>query len=229
MGAIAQKALAYAISKLGCAYSMDKRMNTNPDIFDCSSLIYRAYKAAGYTITAGSTSYREVDDAEFDRIWPAASKTLGQQYTSVAALKKNGYKPQPGDLIFIHTALGDKRENRIGHVVMVENDTKIIHARGSKYGVVRTSIDLYDDEVVAVTRYREATSAGGNLSPLDRAATSVCKTTVNIRKSPNGTILGAVPNNHPLVVSGTGDWLNVATLIDGVPVCGLIFAEYVSK
>ena len=40
---LAQSAVDWALSKLGCAYSQAQR--TQEDIFDCSSLVARAYSA----------------------------------------------------------------------------------------------------------------------------------------------------------------------------------------
>jgi len=40
---LAQSAADWALSKVGCAYSQARR--TQEDIFDCSSLVARAYSA----------------------------------------------------------------------------------------------------------------------------------------------------------------------------------------
>ncbi len=222
MVCIAQKAVDFAIGKLGCRYSQERRWED--DVFDCSSLVYRAFKAAGYAFKSGSTSDTEVNDTEFDLLWPLSGhKQIGKAFTSVATLKKQGYLPAPGDLLYFNTNANTSRANQITHVALVESANSIVHARGTRYGVRRDDIDLYGSKVVAVTRFR---SEAMEASPC--AATSVCKTSVNIRETPNGSILAAVANGHPLVVSGCGEWLAVATMIGTKPVTGYIHGAYVS-
>ncbi len=223
MGAIATKAVAYAVDKLGCRYSQAKRWDE--EYFDCSSLVYRAYKAAGYVFKSGSTSNTEVNDTEFDLLWPLTGRSqIGKTFTSIATLKKQGYEPKTGDIIYLNT-ISTTRENKITHVVLVENANTIVHASSSQGKVVRSSIDSYNSKVVAVARFREDEPA--NIKP--RAATAKCQTFVNIRDKPEGNILAAATNGHPLVVCGDGEWLPVATMIGAKPVTGYIHGDYVSK
>lgn len=64
---IAAKAAAWALDKVGCQYSQPKR--TEEGIFDCSSLVARAYSAQGKQWKYGGSvprSNQEVYDDDFD-------------------------------------------------------------------------------------------------------------------------------------------------------------------
>ena len=147
---IAKAARDWAVSKVGCPYSQAKR--TQKDIFDCSSLVARAYIAQGKEWMYGGKipiSMNEVYDDDFELIWPASYDLIGKKFggSSVVAKAK-----QPGDLQFINT-MKTGRHNKITHVAMVASDTKIVHARGTAYGVRKDSISLYAGKICALIRY----------------------------------------------------------------------------
>ena len=222
---IVQNALSYALSKIGCAYSQDKRWNANPDIFDCSSLIYRGFRDAGYTIVTGSTSTTMVNDENFALIWPQSRSVLGKQLTSVPALKKAGYMPRPGDIIYLCTNSATTRKNKITHVAMVVNENVIVHARGTAYGVRQDAIDIYGTKVVAVTRFKEETEK----VPVSYAAECMGDG-VNVRMGPSTskTSVGKLYKGDPLIAESTeGDWALVATVKDGAPVSGYMAVKYI--
>jgi len=148
---IATEAAKWALAKVGCRYSQAKRLE--PEIFDCSSLIARAYSAQGKDWFYGGnvpTSNLEVYDDEFELLWPESYTEIGKVFgnRSTINLAKNA-----GDLQFLCTDSDTKRENKITHVAMVANSTKIVHARGTKYGVCTNTIDLYSGKLCALTRY----------------------------------------------------------------------------
>ena len=151
MSNTAKEAARWALSKVGCMYSQAKR--THENIFDCSSLVARAYSAQGKKWKYGGSvpiSMYEVYDDEFELLWPKTyaeiGKTLGG--SSVINLAKQG-----GDLQFVCTDSNTNRSNKITHVTMVASDSKIVHARSTKYGVRTDSISLYSGKICAVTRY----------------------------------------------------------------------------
>lgn len=234
MGTLAFKALGYAESKVGCKYSQTYRWNTNPDIFDCSSLVWRAFQFAGYTFKAGSTSTTEVNDAAFDLIWPSKSAKLGAKLSSVKAIRSLGYEPQPGDVIYLRTSSKRDSTNKITHVIMVKDGATIVHARGVDFGVRLDPIDLYGEKVVAITRYREGDKAR---NVIDDAAAHIVvgaclRNGVNIRATPGGpVILGNIKQGQPLLVGATsGAWVRVLTLtIAGKSLDGWMHAQYVRR
>ena len=63
---------------------------------------------------------------------------------------------QPGDVQYLCTDSSISRSNKITHVAMVADKSKIVHARGTRYGVVTSSINLYAGKVCAVVRYNPA-------------------------------------------------------------------------
>ena len=151
MSNTAKEAARWALSKVGCMYSQAKR--THENIFDCSSLVARAYSAQGKKWKYGGSvpiSMYEVYDDEFELLWPKTyaeiGKTLGG--SGVINLAKQG-----GDLQFVCTDSNTNRSNKITHVTMVASDSKIVHARSTKYGVRTDSISLYSGKICAVTRY----------------------------------------------------------------------------
>ena len=141
--------MIYARDKIGCRYSQKDR--DKPNVYDCSSLIYRSYKDSGYDFLHNkdckglTSSMYLVMQEDFDLIWPKIDrKKLGRQFISMATLKKQGYQPRPGDVIYFCNDANTTRWNKITHVALVENDGAIIHARNSKLGVRRDKVTLYD-------------------------------------------------------------------------------------
>lgn len=103
--------LAFAQSKIGCAYSYG---GVGPSAYDCSGLVYAAYKNAGLSI----------------------ARTADAQYRQVAAaghLVKDVSSLKPGDLVFFYPG--------IGHVGVYEGNGSFVHA--STYGVGVISSSLY--------------------------------------------------------------------------------------
>lgn len=149
----AKVARDWAVSKVGCKYSQARR--TQEKIFDCSSLVARAYSAQGKAWKYGGKvpiSCYEVYDDDFELLWPATYAVIGKKKggASVLALAK-----QSGDLQFLQT-ISTSRANRITHVTMVASASKIVHARGTAYGVRTDSLMHYAGKVCAVTRYNPA-------------------------------------------------------------------------
>lgn len=94
----AEKALAFAESKVGDAYSETPGLRLGPNSFDCSGFVYEAYQAAGVTIGGPNhTTYT---------MWPT---NAGQPVPPGASNLK------PGDLMFFSTSPGGTSQ----HVAMV--------------------------------------------------------------------------------------------------------------
>lgn len=148
---IAADAAAWALSKVGCPYSQEKR---NQDgIFDCSSLVARAYAAQGKRWRYGGSvprSNQEVYDDDFEMLWPEKYSEIGKKLGGADVLERAN---QPGDLQFLCTDSGTSRSNRITHVAMVADAKNIVHARGKAYGVCVNRISHYAGKVCAVARF----------------------------------------------------------------------------
>ena len=148
---IAADAAAWALSKVGCPYSQEKR---NQDgVFDCSSLVARAYTAQGKRWRYGGNvprSNQEVYDDDFELLWPEKYSEVGKKFGGADALERAN---QPGDLQFLCTDSGTSRSNRITHVAMVADAKNIVHARGKAYGVCVNRISHYAGKVCAVARF----------------------------------------------------------------------------
>ena len=102
--------LAFAQSKIGCAYSYG---GVGPSAYDCSGLVYAAYKNAGLSI----------------------ARTADAQYRQVAAaghLVKDVSSLKPGDLVFFYPG--------IGHVGVYEGNGCFVHASTYGVGVIRSSL-----------------------------------------------------------------------------------------
>ena len=150
---IAKGARDWALTKLGCRYSQAKR--TKENIFDCSSLVARAYSALGKAWKYGGKvplSCNEVYDDDFELLWPATYAEIGKKLGGSSVIAK---AKQPGDLQFLNT-MKTSRANRITHVTMVATASKIVHARGTAYGVRTDSLTHYAGKVCALTRYNPA-------------------------------------------------------------------------
>ncbi|MGI5906938.1 MAG: peptidoglycan-binding protein [Candidatus Pararuminococcus gallinarum] len=147
----AAKAAEWALSKVGCPYSQAKR--TQKNIFDCSSLVARAYDAQGKRWKYGGSvprSNQEVYDDDFELLWPTAYEKIGKCFGDASVIQLG---KQPGDLQFLCTDLKTGRANRITHVTMVIDRDRIVHARGKAYGVCINSLNHYNGKVCAILRY----------------------------------------------------------------------------
>ena len=98
----AQKAYGF----IGGKYSQDKRMEDG--YFDCSALVWRAYKAAGYDL-AGEKKYAPTA-ADLAKKLEADGKAIAYEYIDPSELR-------PGDLIFYSSGLNGRYKN-IDHVAM---------------------------------------------------------------------------------------------------------------
>ena len=148
---VAARAAEWAIGKIGCSYSQAKR--TADGIFDCSSLVARAYTAIGKSWKYGGTvprSNQEVYDDNFELLWPATYDAIGKEMGGSSVIPLGN---QAGDLQFLATDSLTKRDNKITHVAMVISPEQIVHARGKAYGVCSDDIDHYSGKVCAITRY----------------------------------------------------------------------------
>ena len=151
---IAADAAAWALSKVGCPYSQEKR--NQDDVFDCSSLVARAYAAQGKRWRYGGSvprSNQEVYDDDFELLWPEKYSEIGRKFGGADVLERAN---QPGDLQFLCTDFGTSRSNRITHVAMVADAKNIVHARGKAYGVCVNRISHYAGKVCAVARFNPA-------------------------------------------------------------------------
>lgn len=148
----AKAAAKWALSKVGCRYSQAER--TKKDVFDCSSLVARAYSAQGVSWDlVGSevpNSTQEVYSDQFLLLWPEDYDDIGKKLGGKDVLKKAA---QPGDLQFLCTDSDTSRSNRITHVAMVAGKDEIVHARSTKYGVRTDPLTLYAGKVCAVARF----------------------------------------------------------------------------
>lgn len=149
---IAAKAASWAKSKVGCRYSQAQR--DKEGIFDCSSLVARAYSAQGMDWACVGReiplSCEEVYSDQFELLWPADYAKIGKTFGGADVIAK---AKQPGDLQFLCTNRKTGRANKITHVTMVAGATTIVHARGTAYGVRLDDIALYKGKVCAVCRY----------------------------------------------------------------------------
>lgn len=148
-----EKAVEWALDKVGYKYSQPNRLKE--DYFDCSSLVARAYQAAGKPFTCSGapipTSNREVYDDNFELLWPENYADIGKKFGGEEVVK---LATKPGDLQFLKTS-STSRSNKITHIAMVVDEKTIVHARGTAYGVRTDKIDLYGkkDQICAVVRY----------------------------------------------------------------------------
>ena len=101
---LAQSAVDWALSKVGCAYSQAQR--TQENIFDCSSLVARAYSAQGKRWKYGGsvpTSNKEIYDDDFELLWPATYAQIGKSFggASVINMASSGRSRNGGTCFWI--------------------------------------------------------------------------------------------------------------------------------
>ncbi len=105
-GGTAFEAAKKAYGFIGGKYSQDRRMEDG--YFDCSALVWRAYKAAGYDL-AGEKKYAPTA-ADLAKKLEADGKAIAYEYIDPSELK-------PGDLIFYSSGSNGRYKN-IDHVAM---------------------------------------------------------------------------------------------------------------
>ena len=149
----AKNAAEWALDKVGCKYSQAQR--DEDDIFDCSSLVARAYAAQGVSwegIGNGvlPNSTQEVYSDNFLLLWPEEYADIGKKMGGPTVINK---ARQAGDLQFLCTDSSTSRGNKITHVTIVADRDTIVHARGKAYGVRTDDIQLYAGKVCAILRF----------------------------------------------------------------------------
>ena len=132
---IDEKVIEYCRNAVGAEYSQKKRTQT-PDYYDCSSLVYYAYKEMGINL------YNEeekppvaADEAKYLDELGNLTKCNNDEINEEEMLEKL----KPGDLIFYSNHTNDRYMD-ITHVVMYIGEGKIIHASGVKKGVCEQEV-----------------------------------------------------------------------------------------
>ncbi len=110
-------ALSYALSKVGYPYSQELR--DSGDYYDCSSLVYYAWKAAGVDISFGGS-------------YSAAAQAQGMEQAGKSVPLE---ELQPGDLIYFSYVHNGRYKN-ISHVAIYAGNGMIIEAANESTGVV---------------------------------------------------------------------------------------------
>ncbi len=148
---VARAAALWALNQTGCSYSQANRLQDR--VFDCSSLIARAYIALGKRWRYGGDvpiSMYEVYDDDFELIWPTEYAQIGKKMGGSTQILM---AREPGNLQFLCTDPSTRRINRITHVAMVCDENRIVHARGERFGVGVSHISTFDGKVCALARY----------------------------------------------------------------------------
>ena len=112
-GAAGASVASLALTKIGCKYDQDKRMQEG--YYDCSSLVYRLYKEVGIEL-------------------PTVADTQGK-YCFENAMLVNKEDLKPGDLIFYSYEENGCFRN-ISHVVIYVGNGTMVHAAGKSRGAV---------------------------------------------------------------------------------------------
>lgn len=121
---VVAKILTYALAQRGKPYLWG---GTGPDAFDCSGIIYAAYRAAGLSIPR--TTFGQ---------WPFG-------------VKIDPGSEQPGDLVFFNAGPGTG-PNSPGHVGMIVSKGKMIEARCTLCGPIKVTTYQERDNIVGYTR-----------------------------------------------------------------------------
>ena len=120
---LAQSTADWALSKVGCAYSQARR--TQENIFDCSSLVARAYSAQGKRWKYGGsvpTSNKEIYDDDFELLWPATYAQIfaGRERGGRDVLPQHGQLRVHGAVAYGHLAVARVAfEGGRGHLVAI--------------------------------------------------------------------------------------------------------------
>lgn len=131
-------ALEAARKAIGGKYSQGKRMKKK--YYDCSSLTWRSYEAAG--LNMGNTTWALTASAQ--------AKWCNKNGRLISKKKIAIKKLKPGDLIFYSNGKNGRYRN-ISHVSIYTGMNSIIHASSSA-GVVKESSIVYFQKIVGIGR-----------------------------------------------------------------------------
>ncbi|MEU8196989.1 bifunctional lytic transglycosylase/C40 family peptidase [Microbispora amethystogenes] len=121
---VVRQILQYALAQRGKPYRWG---GTGPDAFDCSGIIYMAYRNAGLSIPR--TTFGQ---------WPFGERIeQGEE--------------QPGDLVFFNAGPGTSKDNP-GHVGMVVSPGTMIEARCTLCGPIKVTTYRDRPNIVGFTR-----------------------------------------------------------------------------
>lgn len=137
----AKRAILYAFARVGYPYSQTYRMTGN--YYDCSSLVWYAWNAAGIDLTS-------------DWVGTAAAQAEALQYKTI-----NQSQLTPGALIYFSSGTNGRYKN-ITHVAMYVGDGMVVEAANSRLGVVyrslngRSGVVAYCDPCIKGGWYKES-------------------------------------------------------------------------
>lgn len=114
---IQKSVISFALAKVGYPYSQDLR--DSGDYYDCSSLAYYSWKAAGIDISYGGATTAAAEAQGLEE----AGKTVTEE------------ELQPGDLIF-YSYTNNGRYKNISHVGIYVGNGKMVEAKNESAGVV---------------------------------------------------------------------------------------------
>lgn len=112
-------AVQAALNAVGSGYSQSRR--DDPGWYDCSSLVYRSYAAAGITYLNGMDAASEAECL--------VNKGMTVSYSEL----------QPGDLIFYSYSANGKYRN-ISHVAIYLGNGEMVHAADESRGVCKQAM-----------------------------------------------------------------------------------------
>lgn len=127
----AKATCSFVLSKVGYPYSQDYRDTGN--YYDCSSLAYYSWKAAGVEISFGGATSAAAEGQGLDE----DGKTVSAD------------QMQPGDLVF-YSYLSNGRYKNISHVAIYVGNGKTVEALNESVGVVYK--DVSTGSIVMVAR-----------------------------------------------------------------------------
>ena len=168
MSQVAQKAVAYAMSKVGGKYSRTYRWRNDPYTRDCSSFVYSAYEAAGVLLKDSkgnklTTSTYQVNAVGFDLIYPSAYSKVGRNLPSPKDLLKQ-IKLEVGDIVFFCNNSSTTRANKITHVALYAGSNRYVHARNEKDGIMTNTVSYGEGKICGIIRFNDA---GSGATPPD--------------------------------------------------------------
>lgn len=181
---VIDEVLAYVDRQIGKSYSQSNRYGENS--FDCSSLIYRAFDAAGVKLVHKDTggkvdiSSNECYAKGFELVYPDSYAKIGKNLPSPSNITE---KYQAGDIIFCCTDNSTSRANKITHVMIVNQYGGITHAANPRDGVGKVGKNTYSTKVCALLRYQGEgyTGSGGGSGGSENASESENKQITSIQ------------------------------------------------
>ncbi len=164
-------AIRYAFRYLGASYSQGNRDSVNPPVFDCSSMVGRAYRSAGAMIK----NYRTGETWKFYPLFGWTGAYTPDYYANTNLVRVSGAHLLPGDIIIQFDGSDPSNSaGNAGHAQMYIGNGLIIQSGGGRPSNLNVSrFGNFSFSNAWYFRFKSPNGAQPNTPPAGKSASRV--------------------------------------------------------